>query len=167
MSIFQPVPMLRLTDRIVRSGLVIACRLATSPVRTSPPLEKATTEGVVREPSALGMTTGSPASRTATTELVVPRSMPTALGMGIASVVTGMGSMERSLEPQSRIKVERAVHNFPTTGGDRVSTVVPCLLSRPLDPGPHGGSTVPMPLGSADRQRTGSAAGAPAPPTPV
>ena len=34
-------------------------------------------------PSALGMTTGSPASRTLTTELVVPRSIPTALGMGV------------------------------------------------------------------------------------
>ena len=86
MSIDQLVPMWRLTDRIVRSGLVMAWRLATSPTRTSPPLEKATTDGVVREPSALGMTTGSPASRTATTELVVPRSMPTALGMGVASV---------------------------------------------------------------------------------
>ena len=37
--------------------------------------------GVVREPSALGMTMGSPASSTLTTELVVPRSIPTALGM--------------------------------------------------------------------------------------
>ncbi len=81
-SVVQLVPMWRFTDRIVRSGLVIAWRLATSPTSTSPPLEKATTEGVVRDPSLLGMTTGSPASRTATTELVVPRSMPTALGMG-------------------------------------------------------------------------------------
>ena len=81
MSTVQPVPMWRLTDRIVRSGLVIAWRLATSPTRTSPVLEKPTTEGVVRAPSALGMTVGSPASRTETTELVVPRSMPTALGM--------------------------------------------------------------------------------------
>jgi hypothetical protein len=30
----------------------------------------------------LGMTVGSPPSSTETTELVVPRSMPTALGMG-------------------------------------------------------------------------------------
>ena len=75
--------MWRLTERIVRSGLVIAWRLATSPTSTSPPLEKATTDGVVRAPSLLGMTTGSPASRTETTELVVPRSMPTALGMGV------------------------------------------------------------------------------------
>src|SRR5215470_20301567 len=82
MSIVQPVPMWRFTERIVRSGLVIAWRFATSPTRTSPVLENATTDGVVRDPSALGATTGSPASRTETTELVVPRSMPTALGMG-------------------------------------------------------------------------------------
>src|SRR6478735_3274923 len=77
--------MCRLIERNVRSGLVIAWRLATSPTSTSPALEKATTDGVVREPSALGMTTGSPASSTATTELVVPRSIPTALGMEISS----------------------------------------------------------------------------------
>ena len=75
--------MWRFTDRIVRSGLVIAWRLATSPTSTSPVFEKATTDGVVRLPSALGMTAGSPASKTATTELVVPRSMPTALDMGV------------------------------------------------------------------------------------
>src|SRR3954447_14964416 len=78
--------MCRLIERNVRSGLVIAWRLATSPTRTSPLLEKATTDGVVREPSALGMTTGSPPSRTATTELVVPRSIPTALAMGLVSL---------------------------------------------------------------------------------
>ena len=77
----QLVPMCRFTERTVRSGLVIAWRLATSPTSTSPVFEKPTTEGVVRPPSALGTTVGSPASRTATTELVVPRSMPTALGM--------------------------------------------------------------------------------------
>src|SRR6188768_2781286 len=79
--------MWRLTDRMVRSTLVTAWRLATSPTRTSPSLAKATTDGVVRAPSALGMTTGSPASRTLTTELVVPRSIPTALGMGVTLLV--------------------------------------------------------------------------------
>jgi hypothetical protein len=44
-------------------------------------LENPTTDGVVREPSAFGMTTGSPASRTLTTEFVVPRSIPTAFGI--------------------------------------------------------------------------------------
>ena len=76
--------MWRLIDRNVRSGLVIAWRLATSPTSTSPVLENATTDGVVRAPSALGMTTGSPPSRTDTTELVVPRSMPTAFAMFVA-----------------------------------------------------------------------------------
>ena len=84
MSIVQLVPMWRFTERIVRSGFVIAWRFATSPTRTSPVFENATTDGVVRFPSALGMTTGSPASRIETTEFVVPRSIPTALGMGVS-----------------------------------------------------------------------------------
>src|ERR671928_161865 len=74
-------PMWRLTERTVRSGLVTACRLATSPTSTSPVLERATTDGVVRAPSALGITVGSPPSRVDTTELVVPRSIPTALAI--------------------------------------------------------------------------------------
>src|SRR2546427_3796830 len=79
---------------MVRSGLVMAWRLATSPTSPSPVFENATTEGVVREPSELGATTGSPASRTETTELVVPRSIPTALDMGTAS---GIGGCEMGL----------------------------------------------------------------------
>src|SRR5215470_17691767 len=81
MSMVQSVPMCRFTERIVRSGLVMAWRLATSPTSTSPVFENATTDGEVRDPSELGATTGSPASRIATTELVVPRSIPTALDM--------------------------------------------------------------------------------------
>ena len=91
MSIVQLVPMWRFTDRIVRSGFVIAWRFATSPTRTSPVLENATTDGVVRLPSAFGMTTGSPASRAETTEFVVPRSIPTALGMGMSLQGVGAG----------------------------------------------------------------------------
>ncbi len=89
---FQLSPMWRLIERNVRSGLVMAWRFATSPTSTSPAFEKATTDGVVRAPSALGMTTGSPASRNETTELVVPRSMPTALGMvDLLDCETGRG----------------------------------------------------------------------------
>src|SRR6476646_12277621 len=94
MSIVQFVPMWRFTDRIVRSGLVIAWRLATSPTRTSPVLENATTDGVVRPPSALGITTGSPASRVETTEFVVPRSIPTALDID-ASITGGQSGRNR------------------------------------------------------------------------
>src|SRR3954462_2824390 len=82
MSIVQLVPMWRFTDRIVRSGVGIAWRFATSPTRTSPVLENATTDGVVRTPLAFGLTAGSPASRVETTELVVPRSAPAAVDIG-------------------------------------------------------------------------------------
>ena len=63
------------------AGLVMDWRLATWPTRRSPFFENATTEGVVRLPSALGMTTGSPPSMTATHEFVVPRSIPMILLM--------------------------------------------------------------------------------------
>ena len=82
MSTFQlGSPMWRFTERMVRSTLVTAWRLATSPTSTSPFLAKATTLGVVREPSEFAMTSGSPPDRTETTELVVPRSIPTARAM--------------------------------------------------------------------------------------
>src|SRR2546421_11226827 len=58
----------------------MAWRLATSPTRRSPLLLIATIEGVVRAPSAFGITTGSPASMTATHEFVVPRSIPITFG---------------------------------------------------------------------------------------
>src|SRR5437762_5165721 len=74
--------MKRLMEKMVFSGLVIAWRLATWPTRRSPDLAKATTDGVIRPPSELVMTCGSPASMAATTELVVPRSMPMILPIG-------------------------------------------------------------------------------------
>src|SRR3954453_10290228 len=93
--------MCRLTLRMVRSTFVTAWFLADWPTRTSPFLAKATTEGVVREPSALAMTVGSPPSRTLTTELVVPRSIPTARAMGLASLFVcacGACSVRRALD---------------------------------------------------------------------
>src|SRR5579864_3377648 len=66
----------RLIEYTVFSGLVMACRLATCPTSRSPVLVKPTTEGVVRPPSSLAMTLGSPPSITATQELVVPKSIP-------------------------------------------------------------------------------------------
>jgi hypothetical protein len=79
--VFQSVPMWRLTEESVRSTLVTAWRLAVSPTSTSPSLVNATTDGVVRKPSALAMTFGSPPSRTETTELVVPEVDTTARAM--------------------------------------------------------------------------------------
>src|SRR5258705_9171823 len=72
-------PMKRLMEKTVFSGLVTAWRLATAPTRRSPPGVKATTDGVVRAPSAFSMTFGSEPSITAIQELVVPRSIPIVL----------------------------------------------------------------------------------------
>src|SRR5215468_10286616 len=63
---------------MVPCGFKIACRRANCPTSRSPASVKATTEGVVRDPSAFGITVGFPASVAAITELVVPRSIPTA-----------------------------------------------------------------------------------------
>ena len=68
--------MKRLIDEIVASGLVTACRFAVSPTKRSPFLLNATTDGVVRSPSWLATTWDCPACMTATTEFVVPRSIP-------------------------------------------------------------------------------------------
>src|ERR1700712_5402408 len=75
-------PMKRLIEKTVLVGLVTACRLATVPTRRSPEAVNATTDGVVRPPSLFSMTVGSPPSRTAMHELVVPRSMPMILPIG-------------------------------------------------------------------------------------
>src|SRR5712692_918782 len=66
----------RLIEYTVFSGFVTACRFATWPTSRSPVFVMATTDGVVRAPSWLGITTGSPPCITATTEFVVPRSIP-------------------------------------------------------------------------------------------
>src|SRR4051794_18951420 len=73
--------MKRLIEKIVFCGLVTAWRLATVPTRRSPEAAKATTDGVVRPPSAFSITVGSPPSRTAMHEFVVPRSIPMVLAM--------------------------------------------------------------------------------------
>src|SRR3954470_24949996 len=88
--------MCRLTDRIVRSTFVTAWRLAISPTSTSPFLANATTDGVVRPPSAFAMTVGSPPSRTDTTEFVVPRSIPTARAMVFPPVASRPGGPDVS-----------------------------------------------------------------------
>src|SRR2546422_9580777 len=77
------LPIKRLTAEIVFSGLVIACRRAICPTSRSPLSVKATTEGVVRLPSELARTFGSPASIIATQELVVPKSIPITFAISI------------------------------------------------------------------------------------
>ncbi len=83
-------PMNRFTEKIVLCGLVTAWRLASLPTSRSPLDEIATMDGVVRSPSAFGITSGSPASITAMTEFVVPRSMPIVRARFNASFHSGL-----------------------------------------------------------------------------
>src|SRR5712672_4190608 len=70
-------------------GLVMLCRFAVWPTRTSPLSAKATIDGVVRPPSAFSMTFAFLPSITATQEFVVPRSMPIALAMIALLLIVG------------------------------------------------------------------------------
>ena len=74
-------PMKRLIEKIVFCGFVTCWRFAGAPTRRWPSFVNATTDGVVRPPSAFGMTVGSPPSSTAMQLLVVPRSMPIVFAM--------------------------------------------------------------------------------------
>src|SRR5437763_16420264 len=84
--------MKRLIEKTVFSGLVTAWRLATWPTRRSPDLVNPTTDGVMRLPSGLVMTTGSPPSITATTEFVVPKSIPIILLMSSVLAIRSPGT---------------------------------------------------------------------------
>src|SRR5947209_10056658 len=107
--------MYRLIEEIVRSGFVIACRLASCPTRRSPVFVNATTEGVVRDPSAFGITVGCVPSITATTELVVPRSIPTTFairkttfpspGPAVANERRSLGLAAYGLQGQQRFRL--------------------------------------------------------------
>src|SRR6266446_9806067 len=81
----------RLAEEMVFSGLSTAWRLASWPTRRSPVLVNPTTDGVKRLPSLLMITVGLPPSITATTEFVVPRSMPTAFAIPhLTAFVSGL-----------------------------------------------------------------------------
>jgi len=66
----------RLIEKTVFWEFVTAWRLAAWPTSRSPFFANPTTDGVVREPSEFAITTGSFPSITATTEFVVPKSIP-------------------------------------------------------------------------------------------
>ena len=66
----------RLIEKMVFSGLVTAWRFATWPTSRSPPFVKATTDGVVRPPSAFGMTAGDVSFHDGHHGVGGPRSMP-------------------------------------------------------------------------------------------
>src|ERR1700730_3808936 len=93
---------------MVFSGLVTAWRLATCPTRRSPVLVMATTEGVVRAPSWLGITTGSPPCSTLATEFVVPKSMPIILLICLFLVFSRQDRPFAVLEPSLLLAAVKA-----------------------------------------------------------
>ena len=74
-------PMKRLIEKIVFCGFVTCWRRAGAPTSRWPSFANATTDGVVRPPSAFGITVGSPPSSTAMQLFVVPRSIPMVFAM--------------------------------------------------------------------------------------
>src|SRR5215471_4865216 len=92
----------RLMEYTVFSGFVTAWRLATWPTSRSPVFVIATTDGVVRAPSWLGITTGSPPCITATTEFVVPKSIPIILLITLSSNL--FAAAYRPVEPLGQLK---------------------------------------------------------------
>src|SRR2546423_6119543 len=87
----------------------MAWRLAGSPTRRSPLSVKATTLGVRRLPSWVAITLTSPPSITATTEFVVPRSMP----MIFSPEATGMLLSGRH---EQRRPLEARAFGYPSHG---------------------------------------------------
>jgi hypothetical protein len=73
--------------------------------RRSPGSVKATTDGVVRAPSAFAITVGWPPSTAAITEFVVPGSMPTALAVVASS--TGGHCRASAGRPSLRLNDDR------------------------------------------------------------
>src|SRR3954451_17444919 len=121
--------MKRLTEEIVASGLRMAWRLATWPTRRWPSSVKATTDGVVRLPSALGITSAWPPSITAaTTELVVPKSMPTAFAIAFAPL-DGVGGADRPLHGACKSVAGRRARGVRLLSGVPVLDVI-SLLAR-------------------------------------
>src|SRR3954469_17470835 len=99
--------MKRLAEEIVPLGLRMAWRRASWPTSRSPFSVKPTTEGVVRDPSALGITVGLPPSMAAITEFVVPRSMPTALAISSPS---GLGEERHGVPVRRRLAADEIAH---------------------------------------------------------
>ncbi|MSX83411.1 MAG: hypothetical protein F2740_03590, partial [Actinobacteria bacterium] len=83
-------------------------------------------DAVVRDPSALAITVGSPPSSTATTELVVPRSMPTARAMSCLRITGSyLGKSPTPLGLFSRLSRGGATSLILTGAGSRLFPGVP------------------------------------------
>src|SRR5215469_16256518 len=138
---------------MVPCGFKIACRRASCPTRRSPASVNATTDGVVRDPSALGITVGFPASVAAITELVVPRSIPTATAMTT--------SHHRYLRPALGRGRSRYTAR-PDGQGGRTRPCLPALMASSCGYPQRGDITQVELSGRSELERGGSAGSLPA-----
>src|SRR6185437_9679428 len=98
-------PIRRLMAKKVFDGLVTAWRFAGWPTSRSPSSWMATTEGVVRAPSAFSITFGCLPSMMATHELVVPRSMPIILLMRTFVSLLDWRTLAGAFNPEAPVAV--------------------------------------------------------------
>src|SRR3954447_21653720 len=124
-------PMKRLIEKTVFGGFVTCCRRAGVPTSRWPSFVNATTEGVVRPPSAFGMTVGSPPSSTAMHEFVVPRSMPIVLAISGNCLLV---RKSKRLYSRYRLPLDRARRGSRAPSGGRDSI-------RAAARSPHGAAT--------------------------
>src|SRR5437870_2031971 len=85
----SPLPILRLMERMVRSGARTHWLRAAIPTRTSPAGDTPTTDGSRRSPP-MGHTCILPSWMTPSTELVVPRSIPMILSVSLMIGLLGL-----------------------------------------------------------------------------
>ena len=123
--------MKRFTDEKVLPGFTTACRLAFCPTNISPVLLYATTLGVVRPPSAPGMTVAFPASRAATAEFVVPRSIPTTFSPASRLILAAKPTIElRAFRARARRLQSAAANGSPVAAAvNRGDLLDPGLLA--------------------------------------
>src|SRR5262249_11945611 len=112
-------PMKRLTENTVFSGFVPCWRRGGAPTSRWPSFVNATTDGVVRPPSAFGRTVGSPPSRVAMHEFVVPRSMPIVFAIRFYSFIVVLGeNLSRFIADFARLAPTRPL-SYRAGGGHR------------------------------------------------
>src|SRR6059058_3743520 len=160
-------PMKRLIEKMVFLGFVSRCRLAVTPTRRSPSFANATTEGVVRPPSAFSITVGSPPSRTAMHEFVVPRSMPMVFAM-FPGVLLESRQCEKSMSCYSRSFLASKCPDadlqgrvFRLAGSSQRHTGGDHMAAGPVGPGEPT-----MPQGGPPAGGPGGPGYAPGPPAP-
>src|SRR5580692_7377098 len=135
--------MCRLTSCTTEAGSVASDSRATAPT-TAWPESKSTIDGVVGDPSAFGRTTGSPALLTcATTDIVVPRSMPNAV---LSS--SGSATAHAPAQPGRRVRPPAAPNVahippqtvLPSPGAEHYRNAEGVISGSPRDP--RAGETV-------------------------